>query len=48
MLAPELLGVLRLAIETKKPPLAELALDLLQKLLAHGHLAGPAHAKADG
>lgn len=40
----ELLGVLRLAIEAKKPLLAELALDLLQKLLAHGHLAGPVHA----
>jgi len=36
--------VLRLAIETKKPPLAELALDLLQKLVAHGNLAGPVHA----
>ena len=40
----ELLGVLRLAIEAKKAPLAELALDLLQKLLAHGHLAGAVHA----
>lgn len=38
--------MLRLAIEAKKPPLAELALDLLQKLVAHGHLAGPVHAIA--
>ena len=36
--------MLRLAIEAKKPPLAELALDLLQKLIAHGNLAGPGHA----
>jgi len=44
--ARRLLGVLRLAIEARKPPLAELALDLLQKLIAHGHLAGPVHAVA--
>jgi Dimerisation and cyclophilin-binding domain of Mon2 len=36
----EIISVLRLAIETRKPPVVELALDLIQKLIAHQHLQG--------
>jgi hypothetical protein len=35
-----LLGVLRMAVETRRTALVDLSLDLIQKLIAHGHLAG--------
>ena len=40
------LDVLRLAMETRKVMLVDIALDLVQKLIAHHHLAGPVHAIA--
>ena len=36
--------MLRLAMETRKVMLVDIALDLVQKLVAHHHLAGPVHA----
>ena len=36
--------MLRLAMETRKVMLVDIALDLVQKLIAHHHLAGPVHA----
>lgn len=38
------LDVLRLAMETRKVMLVDIALDLVQKLIAHHHLAGPVFA----
>ena len=34
----DLLEILRLAVETRKPQLVDMALDLIQKLIAHKHL----------
>ena len=42
--APGLLGILRMAVETRRTALVDLSLDLIQKLLAHGHLAGAVHS----
>ncbi len=33
-----------MAVETKRTALVDLSLDLLQKLIAHQHLAGPVYA----
>lgn len=38
--ATELLDILRMAIDTRKVPLVDIALDLLQKLMAYQYLAG--------
>lgn len=35
-----LLAILRMAVETRRTALVDLSLDLIQKLIAHGHLAG--------
>ncbi len=35
-----LLGILRMAVETRRTALVDLSLDLIQKLIAHSHLAG--------
>ena len=45
-LAAGVLDVLRLAMETRKVMLVDIALDLVQKLIAHHHLAGAVHAIA--
>lgn len=45
-LAAGVLDVLRLAMETRKVMLVDIALDLVQKLIAFHHLAGPVHAIA--
>ncbi|CAL8462959.1 g2493 [Coccomyxa elongata] len=42
--AQNLLGILRLAVETRKTALLDLSLDLIQKLIAHQHLAGAVHS----
>jgi hypothetical protein len=39
----ELLVFLRDAVETRKPPLMEVALDAIQKLISFKLLQGPAH-----
>lgn len=39
-----LLRILRMAVETKRTALVDLSLDLLQKLIAHQHLAGAVYA----
>ncbi|KAK9829453.1 hypothetical protein WJX72_005963 [[Myrmecia] bisecta] len=41
--AQELLEILRMAVETRKVQLVDIALDCIQKLLAHQHLAGPVY-----
>lgn len=40
VLGAGLLGILRMAVETRRTALVDLSLDLIQKLIAHGHLAG--------
>ena len=35
-----LLAILRMAVETRRTTLVDLSLDLIQKLIAHSHLAG--------
>ena len=35
-----MLAILRMAVETRRTALVDLSLDLIQKLIAHGHLAG--------
>lgn len=35
-----LLAILRMAVETRRTALVDLSLDLIQKLMAHSHLAG--------
>lgn len=44
MCAADLLGILRMAVETRKTALLDLSLDLIQKLIAHQHLAGAVHS----
>lgn len=44
MFAADLLGILRMAVETRKTALLDLSLDLIQKLIAHQHLAGAVHS----
>ncbi len=33
-----------MAVETRRTALVDLSLDLIQRLLAHAHLAGPVHS----
>lgn len=39
--AAALMDVLRLAVESRKAQLVDIALDLIQKLIAHKHIQGP-------
>ena len=36
--------ILRTAVESRKVPLVDLALDLIQKLIAHKHIQGPVYS----
>ena len=40
----ELMGVLRVAVETRKTQLVDAALDCIQKLISHSILTGPVHS----
>ena len=37
----DLMAILRMAVESRKVQLLEIALDLIQKLIAHKHIQGP-------
>lgn len=37
----DLMAILRLAVDSRKVQLVDIALDLIQKLIAHQHIQGP-------
>lgn len=37
----DLMAILRMAVESRKVQLVDIALDLIQKLIAHHHIQGP-------
>ena len=41
MLCADLMAILSLAVDTRKVLLVDIALDLIQKLIAHQHIQGP-------